>query len=924
MASLRPLVLAPFLFVLMGCPGRAPGVNDGGEGGPLQPPSLTSVAPASGPQSGGTAVTLSGANFENGIKVFFGAGEASQVVVLSKRKVSARTPAVAVTGPMTVKVVNPDGQAAELPDGFNYEPDVNHGVTAAFTLNPVEASSTTGINPVTTTVVGEVEVPGVTAGAGQGPGVKAQVGVATELSNPVKPTDFQWTDATYLADSDGPNQGDLLRDRYSAQVTLPGATGAEVKTYVLATRFSLDDGANWTIADHDGLANGLNVEQLSRFVVSRPVVGWCKLGGQIVEAPPVVFRKTGQAGVTVYSQVYLLDATDHPGAGAGLVGQLGYGAPGADPASWTWVNAQYNVDTGSGANDEYRAVLPTPANGTYAFAFRYAVNGGPLKYCDADGSDGPGYTADQAGKLVVSAVGVDRCSLVEPSSLTARTGVSTGRVKGRVYGLTLTDAPGAAAGITAELGYGPAGMAPGAGWTWTAASYTADAEAGASDEYQASLVGPAAGTYEYAFRFSYAGGTPVVCDLDGSDNGYQSAKAGSMAAAPVGIDLCSIEGPANRGAIPGQSSPSIFGRVHSLSVTDHNGAGAGITAQIGYGPVGSQPGPSWTWVAASYASDQDMGTSDQYSQRLPALAAGSYDVAYRFHYASGADSYCDLDGSGNGYQPAQAVKLTVAPAAVQSCKLQYVDVGSVPSGGTVTAYGRVLVPGLTDDVGQGAGVLAQVGVGTQGDDASTSANWGWKSAAFFSDIGASGEDEYKVTFQPAYSGTRAVSFRFSVNGGSSWSYCDLNGSDVGGYEVGQQHALAVGAHGDLGFCNLQSPYAAGNSTVIYGQVWDPALSSASGVSAWLGYGKKTEDPGLAWSWVPATFNTVVGGNFEFQAPFSSASPGTFAYAFRFQRSGSSSYCYGDRDGAGAGANNGGTGFNGESQFGDNLGAATVP
>jgi hypothetical protein len=80
-------------------------------------------------------------------------------------------------------------------------------------------------------------------------------------------------------------------------------------------------------------------------------------------------------------------------------------------------------------------------------------------------------------------------------------------------------------------------------------------------------------------------------------------------------------------------------------------------------------------------------------------------------------------------------------------------------------------------------------------------------------------------------------------------------------------------------------------------------------------GARDEDPGLAWSWVQATFNpqTLNPNNDEARATLW-VDAGTAYYAFRFSRDGGS-YCYGDLDGNGAAIANG---FSG-----DQLGVATV-
>lgn len=925
------------LALLCACPPPPSGTDGGPDSGLAQAPDVTSVSPARGPKSGGTAVTVNGANFEEGAKVYFGAGEASQVSLLSRRKLALRTPISSSLGPVDVRVVNPDGQSATLAGGFTYEPDVVLAIEESVTLNELDASDSSGANPVAVTVLAEVSVPSVTKGQGQGGGIRAEVGVATALSSPIAASDFSWSEAAYLGDADGPQLGDLARDRYAGQLSLAGATGAEVKLYLLAARFSVDEGASWAMADRDGSSNGVSADKLPRLSVSRPEVDWCKLGGQLVDPAPRVWLKVGQAGVNIYSQVYKLGVTDKQGAGAGIVGQIGYGAAGSEPAGWTWIDATYNVDTAGGANDEHQAALPNPGVGVYEFAFRYSLNGGPMRYCDADGSDAPGFTHDQAGLLTVTPVGIDACNLQFPSTLEARVGVKSGVVYGRVWSQTVTDQVGAGAGITAELGFGPENVAPtDSSWQWVSASYNVDADNGRADEYQATLNGPAAGSYHYAYRFKQGAGQLVHCDLDGSQNGYSSAQAGTMTSKPIDVDLCRLQGPASATSLSNGTSASFSGRVVAVGVTDSAGQGTGITAEVGYGPVGSTPGPGWTWVSAAYDSDQDLGASDEYRQGVAVPAAGNYEVAYRFRHGTGAFVPCDLDGSGNGYSAQQAGKLEVLPLG---CRLQSVDKSSVASGGTAAALAAVKVVGVTDQAGQGAMVRGQVGVGTLGDDASQSAAWGWQEAAYSADL-PSGGDEYRAELRPAYTGTRAVSFRFSVDNGVSWTYCDLNGNEVSGYEVSQQHALAVTDHTELDWCVVQWPpsipsagplfSADGGSETVYGRVYEAGVTDGAGadpsIKAELGHGPKIEDPGLSsnWKWVGASFNVQYGNDDEYQANFAGVPAGTYAYAYRFNRA-DGGYCYADLDGSGAnGAGQSWGGFSGETGSGaENVGRAVV-
>lgn len=914
---------------LAGCPNPRPNPDGGMGGSSGQAPELTSISPDRGPLSGTTLVTVNGANFDDAVKVKFGAREGTQVLVSTRRKLTVRAPAGAAVGKVGVTVTNVDGQSAILANAYSYDADAAKTIDEALLLNPMEAADTTGAAMVSVSVLSQVSVGATTKGAGQGAGIKAQVGVATTLSAPPQASDFTWSDATYSGDADGPGLGDLQRDAYKADVMLAGATGMTTRVYRLAARFSLDNGATWVLADRDGIAGGFTEAQIATVRVSRPPVDWCKLGGEIFEAPPQVTMKVGKAGPTIYAQVYRMGVTQSAGAGAGVKGQLGYGPASADPATWTWVDATYNKDTGGGANDEFQADFPlTLAAGTYAFAFRFNLADGPNKYCDADGSDAVGFTAGQAGTLVVSAVGIDRCRLQFPPTLDARVATASATVYGRALVSSITEPAGAAVGLVAEVGYGPnTVLPPDPSWTWSAATYNIDAADG-TEEWKGNLSFPNAGSFSYAFRYRYLGGAYTYCDLDGSENGVQAMQLGAATVKQVDVDDCQVDAPAVLLAQPSGQSTATNAHVLVTGVTDAVGQGAAVTAEVGFGPPGTQPGTWVDWQPATFAGDAIV--FDKYAKAIAAPATpGMYDVAYRFRYQAKAYVYCDLDGAANGYQPAQAAKLTVANATISACNLQFVDKGTVASGDVVTAYTRILVPGLSSAAGQTPGLRAQFGVGTAGDNASTSALWGWKEATYLGET-AGGTDEFTLGFQPAYNGTRAVSARASLDNGATWTYCDLNGSDVNGYEVGQQHALTVFDHQDFNFCNLQFPPTLttqldAGEVSVFGQLYHSAATPNAGfpVMAQVGVGKKIEDPGLAWQWSNAQFNAVVGQNNEYVGKLYRPL-GTYNYAFRISRDGGS-WCYGDLNGNGTnGGSNPWAGFYGDlSDGGLNVGLLTV-
>ena len=83
-------------------------------------PAITTVSPAGGIVTGGTAVTIDGASFVSGATVTFGGVPATNVAFVSATQLTADSPANPA-GPVTVVVTNPDTTAATLTNGFTYQ-----------------------------------------------------------------------------------------------------------------------------------------------------------------------------------------------------------------------------------------------------------------------------------------------------------------------------------------------------------------------------------------------------------------------------------------------------------------------------------------------------------------------------------------------------------------------------------------------------------------------------------------------------------------------------------------------------------------------------------------------------------------------------------------------------------------------------------
>jgi hypothetical protein len=82
---------------------------------------VTSVSPVGGTIAGGSAVTINGTGFNAGATVTFGGSAATNVVVVSSIKITARTPAHAA-GAVNVTVTNTNTTNGTLTNGYLYKP----------------------------------------------------------------------------------------------------------------------------------------------------------------------------------------------------------------------------------------------------------------------------------------------------------------------------------------------------------------------------------------------------------------------------------------------------------------------------------------------------------------------------------------------------------------------------------------------------------------------------------------------------------------------------------------------------------------------------------------------------------------------------------------------------------------------------------
>jgi hypothetical protein len=124
-----------------------------------------------------------------------------------------------------------------------------------------------------------------------------------------------------------------------------------------------------------------------------------------------------------------------------------------------------------------------------------------------------------------------------------------------------------------------------------------------------------------------------------------------------------------------------------------------------------------------------------------------------------------LDESGNSYE-------------ADLCNTQSPFSLSVQAGAaTPGILGQVLKAGLTDASGAAAAIRAQLGVGPVNRNPEYESGWTWTDAAYDAQVG--NVDQYAATFTSTIAGQYRYLYRFSLDGGNSWTYCDNAQGDGG-------------------------------------------------------------------------------------------------------------------------------------------------
>ncbi len=305
-------------------------------------PSILAVDPASGPTTGGTAVTIYGDGFAPGATVSFGGVDATDVLVADAATLTCVTPPHDA-GTVDVRVVNPDGQDAIFAGGFTY-------------VAPGEALTISAVEPAQGSVEGGTEVH--IYGTGFASGAVAAFGATS--------AETTWVSATELVATTPP----------AAQ---PGAVDVSVVN---------PDGTKATLP--------------AAFEYVPELPDWAGLVDASAQSVPAGVH-TGVLRASVFEPGQTPPRGPSPGLVAQVGFGPDGSDPSDASAGWTWQDAHWWGQ--DGPNDVYWGVLSTETPGHYDYAFRFSVDGGATwLYADATGSD-DGYAPADAGAFDVTALG---------------------------------------------------------------------------------------------------------------------------------------------------------------------------------------------------------------------------------------------------------------------------------------------------------------------------------------------------------------------------------------------------------------------------------------------------------------------------------------------------------------------------------------
>ena len=257
---------------------------------------------------------------------------------------------------------------------------------------------------------------------------------------------------------------------------------------------------------------------------------------------------------------------------------------------------------------------------------------------------------------------------------------------------------------------------------------------------------------------------------------------------------------------PASAHTKIFGATHSLTITgDTDGStfkgrvASAVAACERARTIKIRRVIGGIATPDALVATVTTTTLGRWSKTFGSRAAGNY-------YAVALRKVIQSPGHRHVCQPARSANKAlsapvVEPNAVDWCILYFPTSMTVPAGqGGDLVYGRVMEAGVTDAAGAPPDtVIAELGVGPDATEPASNGTWTWGTATWNAAYTegspgyVAGTDEFQASFTaPVTPDTYDYAYRFSVDDGVSFTYCDAGSAgSTDGYATSDAGHLTV-------------------------------------------------------------------------------------------------------------------------------------
>ncbi len=302
---------------------------------------------------------------------------------------------------------------------------------------------------------------------------------------------------------------------------------------------------------------------------------------------------------------------------------------------------------------------------------------------------------------------------------------------------------------------------------------------------------PVAGTYPTGTTFSSSCSDPsgsgcdkIAYTTDGNDPVFDSSGV---------IQTGTLYG----GATTIPTGTSVVVKVRAVDLAKNVSTVTSRTYSIG--PPGSptlnaptegssQISLSWSSVSGAtsykvyYKTGTSVSTSDSIGCNVTATNCNVTGLTNGTTYSFGVTAIHD-GGESTISNKKTGVPTAIIPAngagdplEIQYCNIQWPLSISTTAGTSTAIYGQVYQFGYTEASGASSSVIAQFGFGPAGSDPTLQPSlWQFATATF--NVQTGNNDEYTGNLvAPSTSGSYLYTFRFSIDAGAHFTYCDLDGA----------------------------------------------------------------------------------------------------------------------------------------------------